>query len=367
MRKTIHIIAAARPNFMKVAPLFHALKKEAWCDLKMIHTGQHYDINMSANFFANLRLPEPDTNLEVGSGTHAQQTAGVMIKYEEVCLREKPDLVIVVGDVNSTMACTLVAKKLLIPVAHLEAGLRSGDMTMPEEINRVVTDALADYLWTPSPDADENLLRLGVASERIAFVGNIMMDSFEMLRSEIESENSAGKLSLQKNSYGIVTLHRPSNVDNKSKLTQLFNLLTESASLLPFVFPLHPRTKASLEKFGLWNDLKNNQNMKFLDPLGYISFMSLLQDSKLVITDSGGIQEESTYLGVPCLTLRDSTERPITVSEGTNKLVNENILISEIKKILDSSYQSKRPPIKFWDGKTAGRIVSKLRETFKIS
>jgi len=298
--KTIHLVAGARPNFMKIAPLYHALTKEPWCKCVIVHTGQHYDTQMSDAFFTDLALPSPDIELNVGSGTHAEQTAAVMTAYEKVCVAAPPDLVVVVGDVNSTLACTLAAKKLCLPVAHLEAGLRSGDRTMPEEINRVVTDSIADYLWTPSPDGDGNLLREGVDKARIRRVGNIMIDSLEMLRPRIEARRMADELKLAKGGYAVVTLHRPANVDDRVKLQTIVESLRKLAADMPLVFPVHPRTRANLQKFGLLEGVSSQPGMRLLEPLGYVDFMSLVFTSRLIVTDSGGIQEETTYLGIPC-------------------------------------------------------------------
>src|SRR6185312_16177299 len=292
MTVTIHLVAGARPNFMKIAPLYHALSKEPWCKCVIVHTGQHYDAQMSDAFFADLGLPAPDLHLNVGSGTHAEQTAAVMTAYEKVCVAAPPDLVVVVGDVNSTLACTLAAKKLCLPVAHLEAGLRSGDRTMPEEINRVVTDSIADYLWTPSPDGDGNLLREGVDKARIRRVGNIMIDSLEMLRPRIEARRMADELKLAKGGYAVVTLHRPANVDDRVKLQTIVESLRKLAADMPLVFPVHPRTRANLQKFGLLEGVSSQPGMRLLEPLGYVDFMSLVFTSRLIVTDSGGIQEE---------------------------------------------------------------------------
>ncbi len=262
----VHLIAAARPNFMKVAPLYHVLQRAPWCAPVLVHTGQHYDHNMSGAFLAELGLPAPDHHLGVGSGSHAEQTAGVMLAYEKVCLAERPDWTIVVGDVNSTLACSLVAAKLLIPIAHLEAGLRSGDRTMAEEINRIVTDRLADLLWTPSPDGDDNLLREGVAAEKIDRIGNIMIDSFELQRAQIEALAMAKSLGLQPGGYGVVTLHRPSNVDQPAVLRTIVAALLEIAEQLPLVFPIHPRSKARLAEFGLLERLSAQPAFHLIEP-----------------------------------------------------------------------------------------------------
>lgn len=356
----VHLIAAARPNFMKVAPLYHALRAEAWCDVKLIHTGQHYDANMSDAFFRDLRLPTPDFHLGVGSGSHAEQTGGVMIAYEKICMAQRPDWIVVVGDVNSTAACAMVGAKLHIPVAHLEAGLRSGDRRMPEEINRLVTDAIADVLWTPSPDADENLRREGVDPARVERVGNIMMDSYELLRDRIEGEGAAAHYGLTPGGYGVVTLHRPSNVDDPAMLRLLVNELKAAADLVPLFFAVHPRTRKRLEEFGLWNELAEAR-ITLAEPLSYVRFMSLVQDAKLVITDSGGVQEETTYLGIPCLTLRENTERPTTVTEGTNRLVTPANLLDHVQKAVGGQWEKGHRP-EGWDGRTAERIVQFLKQ-----
>lgn len=358
--RLIHLVAGARPNFMKIAPLYHALKGHGWCRVVVVHTGQHYDYNMSAAFFADLGLPDPDVHLGVGSGSHSEQTAGVMIAYERVLIENRPDWVVVVGDVNSTLAGTLAAKKLNIRVAHLEAGLRSFDRTMPEEINRVVTDVLADLLLTPSPDADENLRREGIPVQRIARVGNIMIDSFEMLKDKIAAQMSWLGLGLDPGSYGVVTLHRPANVDRKDKLEAIVDALVRLSLKIPIAFPVHPRTKMRIADFGLLERLQQTRDVRLLDPMGYCAFMSLVTQSCVVITDSGGIQEETTYLGIPCLTLRENTERPVTVSQGTNRLVVVEELETCCQTILDGRWPKGRRP-ELWDGHTAQRVVESLR------
>jgi len=366
MNKIIHLIAAARPNFMKIAPLYHALNKEDWCQVKIIHTGQHYDANMSDSIFADLMLPQPHFHLGVGSGTHAHQTGSVMIAYEKICLEEeRPDFLVVVGDVNSTAACSQVATKLHIPVAHLEAGLRSGDRRMPEEINRLVTDAISDYLWTPSPDADENLKAEGHPESRVARVGNIMMDSFELMREKIEAENSPKNFGLTPGEYGVVTLHRPSNVDEIGPLTHLMGEITEAAKVLPLIFAVHPRTKHSLEKHGLWQDLHKVENLKLVEPVSYVPFMSLIKTAKLIITDSGGIQEEATYLSIPCITLRENTERPITITEGTNKLSTVSNLMADVEKVMNGDWITGKKP-DLWDGQTAPRVVTEIKKALAL-
>ena len=355
----VHLIAAARPNFMKVAPLYHELAATDWCRPILVHTGQHYDSNMSDAFFDDLRMPKPDFHLGVGSGSHAEQTAGVMVAYEKILLETPPDWVVVVGDVNSTVACSLAAKKLCLRVAHLEAGLRSGDRTMPEEINRLVTDSISDVLWTPSPDGDENLTREGVTAERISFVGNIMIDSYELMREQIEKAGTREELGLPAKGYAVVTLHRPSNVDHRETLAPLVDTLVAVAKDMPLAFAMHPRTRKNLESFGLLDQLESAESILVTEPMSYIRFMSLVREAKLVITDSGGIQEETTYLGIPCLTLRDTTERPITVSQGSNKLVRPEMLGEMIASVMDGSWSTGRKP-DLWDGHTAGRIAADI-------
>jgi UDP-N-acetylglucosamine 2-epimerase (non-hydrolysing) len=360
----VHLIAAVRPNFMKVAPLFHVLKRAPWCALRLIHTGQHYDANMSDRFFDDLGLPAPDAHLRVGSGSHAEQTAGVMVAYERLCLEDRPDWVVVVGDVNSTLACALVCAKLRIPVAHLEAGLRSGDRAMPEEINRIVTDAIADLLWTPSADADDNLRAQGVAPERIERVGNIMIDSFELLRERISAAGTATGLGIDPGGYGVVTLHRPANVDDPQALASIVGQLAVAAGEIDLVFALHPRTRSRLQAFGLERALAA-PGLRVIEPLGYIEFMNLVQDARLVITDSGGVQEETTYLGIPCLTLRDTTERPITVERGTNRLVASADLLDRLRQAAAGRWPAgERIPL--WDGHTAERTAASLARVLGI-
>lgn len=355
----VHIVVAARPNFMKAAPLHRELAARAWCRPVLVHTGQHYDAGMSEVFFRDLGMPAPDHNLGVGSGSHAEQTAGVMVAYEKLCLAERPDWTVVVGDVNSTMAATLAAKKLLIPVAHLEAGLRSFDRAMPEEINRLVTDALADLLWTPSPDADDNLRREGVAPDRIARVGNIMIDAFESHRARIEAARTPDRIGVRPGGYAVVTLHRPSNVDARETLAAVVETLRTLARDLAVVFPLHPRTRKQLEAFGLLERLAAGPGIVLAEPMGYVEFMSLVRTAACVITDSGGVQEETTYLGIPCLTLRTTTERPITVSEGTNRLVAVADLAAQVGKVLAGEWPKGRKP-ELWDGRTAARVADSL-------
>ncbi len=374
MTMKIHLIAAARPNFMKIAPLYHALKKETWAEPVIVHTGQHYDLNMSDVFFQDLQLPEPDIHLGVGSGSHAEQTGQVMIAYEKVLLESRPDMVVVVGDVNSTVACTLAAVKLPEDggrktddgkarrplVAHLEAGLRTIDRTMPEEINRLVTDTLADILWTPSPDGDENLIKEGIEPAKIRRVGNIMIDSLEMLRASIEKQNACRELNLDAGGYGLVTLHRPSNVDDAQILTRLCKALTEIAKQVPRVFPIHPRTRKNIENLDLMTDLEKEKQLIISEPLNYINFMNLVFNCRFALTDSGGIQEETTYLGIPCLTLRPNTERPISVEQGTNKLCSLDNLADNLQAVL-STRKPLKPKIELWDGHTAERVVKSIK------
>lgn len=349
---------------MKIAPLYHKLRTEPWCRVAVVHTGQHYDPTMSEAFFKDLELPDPDHHLGVGSGSHAEQTAKVMVAYERLCHEARPDWTIVVGDVNSTMACTLVGAKLGIKVAHLEAGLRSRDRSMPEEINRIVTDALADLLWTPSPDADANLIDEGVSKERIERVGNIMIDSYEFLRSRIEAHHARDRFALGAKQYGVVTLHRPSNVDEQSALRLLMTELCDIAADIPLIFPVHPRTRERLRSFGLNQMVEQSPGLITTEPMGYIEFMSLVSEAAFIITDSGGVQEETTYLGIPCLTLRTTTERPITITEGTNRLVQPAELRAIVRNNLDGNGRKRQIP-KLWDGHTAERVVGSLRLRWK--
>ena len=350
MNHILHVVGA-RPNFVKAAPVLRAIR-ERGVRQTLVHTGQHYDGNMSDVFFTQLDIPEPDFNLEVGSGSHASQTAEIMRRFEPVVLERKPDLTLVYGDVNSTVAAALVCSKLLIPVGHVEAGLRSFDRTMPEEINRVVTDRLSDVLFTPSEDGDANLLREGVPKERIHFVGNVMIDSLIRL---LPAARNCPKNGFPER-FALVTLHRPSNVDDFETLRELLNALARVSKDLNIVFPVHPRTRQRITEFGI-----DSQNLRLLDPLPYIEFLSLQTRAAVVITDSGGIQEETTYLGVPCLTLRPNTERPITVTSGTNILVGDDRgrLIAELGKIMEGKQKKGvTPPL--WDGRTGERIANIL-------
>lgn len=357
--RTVHLVAAARPNFMKVAPLWHALQESGDHRPILVHTGQHYDANMSADVLADLGLPAPDFDLGVGSGSHAEQTGRVMIAYGAVAEAHRPDWLVVVGDVNSTLACALVGAKLGIPTVHLEAGLRSRDRRMPEELNRLATDALCDVLWTPSPDADRNLIAEGIPPSRISRVGNIMLDSFEMSRPAIEAAAMAGALGLAPGGYGVVTLHRPSNVDDEAQLRRLADALVAIQARLPLVFPVHPRTAARLAAAGLAGALEQ-AGVRLIEPIPYIRFMSLVLGAGAVITDSGGLQEETTYLGIPCFTLRENTERPITIDEGTNRLATPDNLAGLLDTALAAS-AAPPPRPEFWDGRTALRCLADLR------
>lgn len=357
--KTVHLIAAARPNFMKVAPLYHAMIASGWIEPRIVHTGQHYDANMSDAFFRDLGMPKPHFHLEVGSGSHAEQTGGVMIAYEKVAVVQRPDWLVVVGDVNSTAACAMVGAKLGIPTIHLEAGLRSGDRRMPEEINRLVTDAICDVYWTPSSDANEHLLKEGVDPSKIDFVGNIMIDSYEMLRGPIEADTTRARMGMESVPYGVVTLHRPANVDDEAVLRGLVAQLVQVSRDLPLVFAVHPRTRKRLEEFALWDGLQRCGQITLTEPLGYIQFMNLVSGATAIVTDSGGVQEETTYLGIPCLTLRENTERPITVTVGSNRLVSPEHLNAALGSVLQGAWnRGSRPEL--WDGRTAGRCVEAL-------
>ncbi len=374
MKKIISVVGA-RPNFMKVAPIYRAFKKYNQSNNSersgdpnfsvhsikhlICHTGQHYDDKMSNVFFNDLELPKPDFYLGVGSGSHAEQTAKIIIEFEKILLQEKPDIVIVVGDVNSTIACSLTAKKLNIKVAHVEAGLRSFDMEMPEEINRILTDRISDYLFVTEKSGLENLKNEGVDESKIFFVGNTMIDSLTYYLPKAEKSKILEEFDLVKGNYVLVTFHRPSNVDGREELTKLINFLNKIAEKRKIIFPIHPRTKNNISKYSLNHSI--NQSVILCDPVGYIDFLSLMKNAELIVTDSGGIQEESTYLGIQCITLRTTTERPITVEVGTNKLIGVDLQKAE-KACMDvlngNKKQGKIPEL--WDGKAAERIVEVL-------
>jgi UDP-N-acetylglucosamine 2-epimerase (non-hydrolysing) len=364
MLKVINVVGA-RPNYMKIAPLCRAMKDDTFFAPILVHTGQHYGQEMSDVFFKQLGLPQPDHFLNVGSGSHAKQTAEVMVKFEDVLLKEKPGLVIVVGDVNSTLAGSLVAVKMGIPVAHIESGLRSHDRHMPEEHNRVVTDHITDLLFTTCQEADENLQKEGIAAEKIHFVGNIMIDSLRLLMDDIRASTVREPLEIHRKKYALLTLHRPSNVDDRESLARMLEMVDLVQRDIKLIFSAHPRTLKMLETFGLRQRLTNLKNLVVIDPIGYVDFVNLMMHAELVLTDSGGIQEETTVLQVPCLTLRENTERPITITEGTNILVGtktENVLAA-VRKILAGDKKQGRVP-HYWDGQTAGRVVDVLKRRF---
>jgi len=357
--KTIIHVAGARPNYMKVAPVIEALRPVAGIRQLLVNTGQHYDESMAGSFFKELDLPRPDRDLGVGSGTHAVQTAKVMMAFEEVCLAEKPDLVVVVGDVNSTMAASLVAAKLVIPLAHVEAGLRSRDRYMPEEVNRIVTDRLADLLLTPSRDADDNLLAEGTPPEKIHLVGNVMIDTLRRHLRLATLDRVRDRVAVEDKRFAVLTLHRPSNVDNRETFGDILAAVRRVASEMPVVFPVHPRTRNRLAEFGLQPAL---DGVILTEPLGYIDFLSLTSHARLVLTDSGGLQEESTALGIPCLTLRENTERPVTVTHGTNRVVGVQTadIVSGFEQALATKWEGKIPEL--WDGQTGPRIARVFEE-----
>lgn len=370
---------------MKVAPIMAAV--EAWNERPapvwavgaapavrfeqvLVHTGQHYDERMSQVFFRDLGLRMPDHYLEVGSGSHAEMTARVMLALEPVLLEAQPDLVVVVGDVNSTLAAALVAAKLDVPLAHVESGLRSRDRSMPEELNRLVTDQLADLLFTTSRDADENLKAEGIPADRVFFVGNTMIDSLEQFRERALQTGVLGHLGLEPQSYGVVTLHRPSNVDERAGLEQLARVLSRTADKLPLVFPVHARTRERLRRFGLLDGLEAQPSLRLVDPMGYLEFLALIAQARLVLTDSGGIQEETTVLGVPCLTLRKNTERPVTISEGTNRLVDpedEAAVCRAVDEVLNGTPDCTPRRPELWDGQAAQRIVARVAGCLQIA
>jgi UDP-N-acetylglucosamine 2-epimerase (non-hydrolysing) len=358
MALRIVAVVGARPNFMKVAPLIWEAQRRGGIHVRLVHTGQHYDEKMSHLFFEELRLPRPDVNLEVGSGSHAVQTAEVMKRFEPIVLNERPDLVLVVGDVNSTLACALVAAKLLVPVAHVEAGLRSFDRTMPEEINRILTDAISDWLFITEPSGIDNLRKEGVPDRRLFLVGNVMMDTLVASRPRIDASRVLEQLRLEPGRYAVLTLHRPANVDEPETLGRLMGAIERLQQEVPFVFPIHPRTRRTMIPY---QEAGTLPNLMFTEPLGYLDFMKLLSHARLVLTDSGGVQEETTFLGVPCLTMRENTERPVTVTEGTNRLVGldpQCIVAEGLQALAGGGRRGQVPAL--WDGHAAGRILDAL-------
>jgi len=355
---SLDLIVGARPNFMKIAPIIREIERRASkgnaIRYRLVHTGQHYDRNMSGSFFEELGIPEPNVNLNVGSGSQAEQTAGIMVGYEKLLMDSKSDLCVVVGDVTSTMACAIAAKKLFVPVAHIEGGIRSGDMTMPEEINRIVTDSITDYFFTTSETANSNLSRSGVSGERIFFVGNTMIDTLIYSRTRFRKPELWDKLNLKEKRYIVLTLHRPNNVDDPTNLRQLLDEIINSSNGLPIIFPVHPRTRKIINSF----TEPLSSTVTLADPLGYLEFNYLVERSLAVITDSGGITEETTVMGVPCMTLRNSTERPETVTLGTNELLgtNPDAIAPAMQKLLSGQWKKGSiPPL--WDGHTAERII----------
>ncbi|MBN1480247.1 UDP-N-acetylglucosamine 2-epimerase (non-hydrolyzing) [candidate division KSB1 bacterium] len=360
--KVVNVVGA-RPNFMKIAPIHRRMQKSLFFDPILLHTGQHYDEKMSKTFFVELRMPEPDVYLGVGSGTHAEQTAAVLVKVEQFLSAEKPDLLIVVGDVNSTLAASLAAVKLRIPVAHVEAGLRSYDRRMPEEINRVLTDSISNYLFVTEQSGIDNLKKEGVTDNKIFFVGNCMIDSLIEHLQQAATTNTLHDYSLEPFHYALMTLHRPSNVDSRDTMEKIFVALEEIQSDMPIVFPIHPRTRKMLDVLGLDEKMKKMSNIRLTEPLGYLSFLDLMRQAKLIVTDSGGIQEETTFLKIPCLTLRENTERPVTIELGTNQLVGmepQNIVAGYKRAMNGSTKNSRIPPL--WDGLASQRILDTLEQ-----
>lgn len=359
-------VVGTRPNFIKIGALYHVFRDHPDITPLLVHTGQHYDAQMSDIFFKQLELPEPDLYLGIGSGSHARQTAATMIALEEVFLRETPDVVLVVGDVNSTLAGALTASKLQLPLVHVEAGLRSFDRTMPEEINRMVTDALSDLLYVTEQSGLDNLKNEGVSEEKVLFAGNVMIDSLVRFREKARAIPAAADLNLSPKDYVLMTMHRPANVDDADNLKTIVDVLSELTSFVPVVFPVHPRTRGHMERLGFLSILAHLKNLHLVPPVGYLEFLSLMSDAGLVITDSGGIQEETTFLGVPCITLRDSTERPITVSMGTNELLSlqVDLVVTNAKKAIRGDWKTGSiPPL--WDGKAAQRITGHLVAQFQ--
>lgn len=362
MLKILNIVGA-RPNFMKIAPIHKIMEKDEKIKPVLVHTGQHYDRKMSHLFFEDLGLPKPDIYLGVGSGSHAVQTSKIMTKFEQVVLNEKPDLVLVVGDVNSTIACSLVASKLYIPVAHVEAGLRSFDRKMPEEINRILTDTISDFLFITEKSGEVNLLNEGINPDKIHFVGHVMIDSLIQHMVKSEASKVHEKINAKPGNYGLITLHRPSNVDNEENLKNILEAFKDIQTDIPLYFPMHPRTKKNMENFNLQSLLDEMPDFHIIEPLGYLDFLKMQKYARVIMTDSGGIQEESTFLKIPCITLRENTERPSTVELGTNILVGPNkekILSAWCTIKSDNKKEGQIPPL--WDGKAAERIVKIILE-----
>ena len=365
-KKSIFLIAGARPNFMKIAPLWHAFQGPQEYEVQIVHTGQHYDYQMSQVFFEELELPKPHYFLAVGSGSHGEQTGEVLKATEELFTQNPPDLVIVVGDVNSTLAAALSAAKLQVMVAHVEAGLRSFDRTMPEEINRVLTDRISDLLLVSEPSGVDNLGAEGVDLSRVHLVGNLMIDSLKRNLPMIRKRRTAQKLTLKEGGFGLVTLHRPANVDNERSLRRAIEILREAAARLPLVFPAHPRTRKNVSRFGLDGDMAAIENLQVIDPLGYFDFVHLMDASAFVLTDSGGIQEETTWLGVPCITLRENTERPLTVQTGTNTItgLEPEKVRSALREAENFNREQYKPP-HLWDGMAAQRVLDRVGQSLQ--
>ena len=365
MVKIVNVVGT-RPNFIKIAPLVKEMGKHKEISQVLVHTGQHYDNCMSKSFFDDLEIPKPDINLGVGSASDITQTARIMLEFEKVLVKEKPDLVVVVGDVNSTFAAAITAKKCGIKVAHVEAGLRSFDMEMPEEVNRILTDHVSDLLFTTEKSGNKNLADEGVGNDKVHFVGNVMIDTLLQHKEKAKKSKILSELKLKKDNYCVLTLHRPGNVDDKKSLGRILDILHSISKSIKIVFPIHPRTLKNLKRHSFFSSLKNNKNLVLAEPLGYLDFLCLMSNSRFMITDSGGIQEETTILGIPCITLRDNTERPVTAEQGTNVIVstNKNKVIAASIKIMNGAEINGRVP-KLWDGKAAERIVGILLSELK--
>lgn len=368
MRKKVLIVCGARPNFMKIAPIVAAMQASGRLEHFLVHTGQHYDEKMSKSFFDLLGIPRPDVDLEIGSGTHAEQTGKIMIAFEKVCQEQKPNMVLVVGDVNSTMACAIVAKKLWIPVCHVEAGLRSWDMRMPEEINRIVTDSICDLFFTTDPDANRNLAKVGVDPAQVIFAGNVMIDTLLMNLDRAEANPILEELGVSSKGYAFLTLHRPSNVDDRDVMDGLLGCIEYVLERLPLVFPAHPRTVKMIETFGFGPRLRAMHGLCLCEPLNYHQMLKLNRHSRFALTDSGGLQEETTVLGIPCLTLRENTERPVTVEVGTSEVVGNDPekIKRAVDKVLTGQWKKGGTP-EGWDGKASERIVAALESYLKVA